>query len=1308
MAVNGDLVLSTVSTGGGISLVNSDGEEILEIPAPFASELGIVREGGRTSMTVDIVKSGSSYLMYFRTPLSWLKDSNRSFPLVIDPSVTLTAKQNANDTAEQGYTFNCFLNSGTWGQTQYMPSGTTLASLGAFIGCWNGGANPYHSMVMWKTDSLNDYAEVLSVGTRVFQSYNWSYSGSGQTCDSYHVSANMFDFPYDIDPTDNTASDLPPLETYPTLFTDMENGHKYASDIFSTFTASQWYPSSSTWWDLGEDAAGDCESQLINKYFGFSIATKTSTAVGQKIATFSAYNDSVTVNRNLLRITYVDSATFILDSNYNGATIAVDGIVYDSFPATFTITYGNKSFAAEDEISIVSSQERYKFRQWSNGDTSPSTSILVDKNYDFSTPLTAYYDHQFYLEIVSVEGNIDGDLEGWYNSGTIINTSISGAAGQTIDTRRMAIGWTAEGSAPTTGTGDTVPPFTITAYTKIVWIWEIQYKLSMQGALTAFIGPEPGWYFRNQTMSGVGVFPWVQVEEGIRRYAYGWTAVGAIGDGLGDVIPDWTMSKPTIITWLYEIRYELGINSAHGAITGDPADYFVPGTEVNTGVERYVVDPANPAIRYEARGWTAQGSLGNGNGNNIPTFTVNEPTYITWNWVTQYKLTITSLFGTVSPETGTWFDAGTSVNIVATVPPDDDQQRYVWSGWLGSGDGSINGGNPSDTVLMNAPLTMEALWAASFYLTLNPGNGYFVDDLSGWYDYGESVVIQALPPDPALDTRYILGWQGTGPGARIEEPSLAVPSVISISILGPTSQNAIWVTQYRFKIRNTASYGDPRPMVGDYWVTSGETFYGSVMPNVGGMLCNGYIGTGSLSNGTLPIFSVEVTQPSSVTWLWREGVDLPMSEWNDPALLAQGFRGRNIISRVTPDGSVYAVVFYSQETRELRCHILHDGKWNAYVLDKGENKGTFVDMELDANGNPHIVYYDGVNQDIIYTWFVQDAKPGVGAFQSEIVESGNFGRSIEMELSSIGEVHMVYYDQTLGDARYLRRTPEGWLLIPIFDANDIGYFCSIALTPLVDIPQVVYLDRTSNTLKYAVLNGSTWAIEDILTAPDINGPISITLDIGGRPFVGYRSFEFPDTWAFSIANQDETGWHSSIVVEDHGDGINAAFRLDTIGYIHLAYNDGEQLNYLRYNGRLWERHVLDLGPVNNWEVDLFMNQDEEIIITYWNGNDLKAISTSGFTLDMDDYVPMPPNANVGNDILIEPKGSSGCFVATAAFGSLAESAVKQLCSVRDALLFQSGSTASLVSLYYSASPSLAATLADNETLRAVMRHLLGE
>ncbi|MFA4985664.1 MAG: hypothetical protein WC712_03680, partial [Candidatus Brocadiia bacterium] len=531
---------------GKLVLKLTTGDSVLIIPAPMAGEVGIVRDGASSDLSFQFQFVGDKLVMYTKVPVSYLKSGDRLYPVYVDPTLQLTASQTPTNVNEQGYTFNAYYNGATWGQIQYGPVVTPPKNcLGVFVGCFATGANPSRSLIEWKTTSINDYAQVTKVEVRLFESYNWSYAGTGQTCDSFAISTNFFADPYNIDILDTTASVMPSPNYYPALYTDMADGDQYLTNVISSFSANTWYPGSSSWQDLGAAAATNCEGDLPEAYFGMSVATRTSSRTTQSLATIAAYNDTVTGSRNLLRVTFTDARSLTVDSTYSTALISIDGNILPSLPATVSVSYGFRNFAAEQYIAIVENQERYRFDHWSTGSTDPSAIIFIDKNFDFASPLVATYVHEYYLDIVSQEGNVAGDPSGWYTAGANINTYISGAAGQTLDSRRSVSGWLGEGSAPSSGTTMIVPQFALTQFSRITWNWDIQYRLSAQGALSPYIGPPPGWYFRNQLMVGVGVFPYVQTDVNNRKYAIGWTAQGALGDGSGNVIPDWNMSKPT-------------------------------------------------------------------------------------------------------------------------------------------------------------------------------------------------------------------------------------------------------------------------------------------------------------------------------------------------------------------------------------------------------------------------------------------------------------------------------------------------------------------------------------------------------------------------------------------------------------------------------------------------------------------------------------------------------------------------------------------------------------------------------------------
>jgi len=68
---------------------------------------------------------------------------------------------------------------------------------------------------------------------------------------------------------------------------------------------------------------------------------------------------------------------------------------------------------------------------------------------------------------------------------------------------------------------------------------------------------------------------------------------------------------------------------------------------------------------------------------------------------------------------------------------------------------------------------------------------------------------------------------------------------------------------------------------------------------------------------------------------------------------------------------------------------------------------------------------------------------------------------------------------------------------------------------------------------------------------------------------------------------------------------------------------------------------------------------------------------------------------------------SGCFVATAAYGSAMEPEVQSLRDVRDALRPRSAVLAAATDLYYRSGPAAAAAIARSDSARAVVRSLLG-
>jgi hypothetical protein len=170
-------------------------------------------------------------------------------------------------------------------------------------------------------------------------------------------------------------------------------------------------------------------------------------------------------------------------------------------------------------------------------------------------------------------------------------------------------------------------------------------------------------------------------------------------------------------------------------------------------------------------------------------------------YVKQYKLIISTNFGTTSPSIGSyWYDKGSVVSISATAPSVVDGEQYVWLGWTGTGTISYTGANNPASVTMNSPITETATWKHSYRLTMATNFGTTSPSVgTSWYEAGTVVYIQAFAPSVVAGEQYVWnGWTGTG---TISYTGTANPS--SVTMNSPISQTASWTHQFLLTIKTS-------------------------------------------------------------------------------------------------------------------------------------------------------------------------------------------------------------------------------------------------------------------------------------------------------------------------------------------------------------------------------------------------------------------------------------------------------------------------------------------------------------------------
>jgi hypothetical protein len=163
---------------------------------------------------------------------------------------------------------------------------------------------------------------------------------------------------------------------------------------------------------------------------------------------------------------------------------------------------------------------------------------------------------------------------------------------------------------------------------------------------------------------------------------------------------------------------------------------------------------------------------------------------LTANYKTQYQLTVKTNFGTVSPSSGVWYDAGSKVSVTATAPGTVDGESYVFGGWKGSIGGYTGGSNPSGEIVVNSPVVEETVWEHIYELKVESPYGSVSG--AGWYEINQIVHAGVVPTPEVVDNNHQIvftGWGGDASGSG--------PLSNNLVMDGPKKAVALWTPQYR-------------------------------------------------------------------------------------------------------------------------------------------------------------------------------------------------------------------------------------------------------------------------------------------------------------------------------------------------------------------------------------------------------------------------------------------------------------------------------------------------------------------------------
>ena len=235
----------------------------------------------------------------------------------------------------------------------------------------------------------------------------------------------------------------------------------------------------------------------------------------------------------------------------------------------------------------------------------------------------------------------------------------------------------------------------------------------------------------------------------------------------------------------------LGVNSPSGEGWYDSGSLATISTPQD-------VDIVAGSSRYDFRGWTGDPNITDASSPST-TVLMDGAKTVTANYVIQYKLTMSTDFGTTSPSVGdNWYDNGSVVTISATAPSAGGGEQYVWNGWTGTGsDGNTTLLNPAE-VTMNSAVNETASWTHQYQVSFQQ-TGISSDAGSntvltlGGSDYA----YDALPTGVWVDNGTTFSWASTVAGVTGERFNFIGDNAGLVSpITAPGTDAATYGTQY--------------------------------------------------------------------------------------------------------------------------------------------------------------------------------------------------------------------------------------------------------------------------------------------------------------------------------------------------------------------------------------------------------------------------------------------------------------------------------------------------------------------------------
>ena len=302
-------------------------------------------------------------------------------------------------------------------------------------------------------------------------------------------------------------------------------------------------------------------------------------------------------------------------------------------------------------------------------------------------------------------------------------------------------------------------------------------------------------------------------------------------------------------------------------------------------------------------------------------------------------------------------------------------------------------------------------------------------------------------------------------------------------------------------------------------------------------------------------------QTRGVVWVASaEAIEGPWA----PNTLASGYYYGPGDIRVGLDGAIH--VAWHDHGAESPAHIelRPDGTQREFVFDTpSKHDGWDNSLAIDDMGGVHMASVDPVSfgglQSLQYgffdgdSWTFEDAVPGSDSFM--------YGLNTSIDVDRNGNPHIVYCNASgfvsLGDLKYAYRDENlEWQDQLLIEGGIAGRFPSMTLDEM-DRPHVVWLDideddHTRGFVRYGIVDGGIEPVETIDTLENLDlsfggarKSVSVALDSDGRPHIAYcdrrvlkYAYKSGGVWeSITVASADENLYKGLAVLRLDGNDV---------------------------------------------------------------------------------------------------------------------------------------------------------------------------